>query len=44
MWLSQITIKNCRNFELPDGKLGENAVVLGENQVGNTPVCCSLRV
>jgi putative ATP-dependent endonuclease of the OLD family len=44
MWLSRITIKNFRNFKLLDVKLGENAVVLGENKVGKTNLLFALRL
>ena len=36
MRLSRIIIKNFRNFKSLDVKLGEHAVVLGENKVGKT--------
>jgi putative ATP-dependent endonuclease of the OLD family len=44
MWLSRITIKNFRNFKLLDVKLGEHAVVLGENKVGKTNLLFALRL
>jgi len=44
MWISRITIKNFRNFKLLDVKLGENAVVLGENKVGKTNLLFALRL
>jgi len=44
MWLSRITIKNFRNFKLLDIKLGEHAVVLGENKVGKTNLLFALRL
>src|SRR5580658_3283116 len=44
MWISRITIKNCRNFKLLDVKLGEKAVVLGENKVGKTNLLFALRL
>lgn len=44
MWLSRITIKNFRNFKLMDVKLGEHAVVLGENKVGKTNLLFALRL
>jgi putative ATP-dependent endonuclease of OLD family len=44
MWLSRITIKNFRNFKLLDVKLGEHAVVLGENKVGKTNLLFALPV
>jgi putative ATP-dependent endonuclease of the OLD family len=39
MRLSRIIIKNFRNFRSLDVKLGEHAVVLGENKVGKTTCC-----
>jgi len=36
MWLGRVIIKNFRNFKSLDVKLGEHAVVLGENKVGKT--------
>jgi putative ATP-dependent endonuclease of the OLD family len=44
MWLSRIAIKNFRNFKLLDAKLGEHAVVLGENKVGKTNLLFALRL
>lgn len=44
MWLSRITVKNFRNFKLMDVKLGEHAVVLGENKVGKTNLLFALRL
>ncbi|MGC2330726.1 MAG: AAA family ATPase, partial [Candidatus Acidiferrales bacterium] len=44
MWLSRITIKNFRNFKFLDVKLGEHAVVLGENKVGKTNLLFALRL
>lgn len=44
MWLSRITIKNFRNFKLMDVKLGDHAVVLGENKVGKTNLLFALRL
>ena len=44
MWLSRINIKNFRNFHDLDVKLGEHAVVLGENKVGKTNLLFALRL
>jgi putative ATP-dependent endonuclease of the OLD family len=44
MWLSRITITNYRNFKSLDVKLGQHAVVLGENKVGKTNLLCALRL
>lgn len=44
MWLSRITINNYRNFKSLDVKLGQHAVVLGENKVGKTNLLCALRL
>jgi putative ATP-dependent endonuclease of the OLD family len=44
MRLSRIIIKNFRNFKSLDVKLGEHAVVLGENKVGKTNLLFALRL
>src|ERR1700733_13750200 len=44
MRISRIIIKNFRNFEALDVKLGEHAVVLGENKVGKTNLLFALRL
>ena len=44
MWLSRVIIKNFRNFKSLDVKLGEHAVVLGENKVGKTNLLFALRL
>src|SRR5260370_14105200 len=44
MRLSRSTIKNFRNFRLLDVRLGEHAVVLGENKVGKTNLLFALRL
>ncbi|MBU1223490.1 MAG: AAA family ATPase [Gammaproteobacteria bacterium] len=44
MRLSRIVIKNFRNFKLLDVRLGEHAVVLGENKVGKTNLLFALRL
>lgn len=44
MRLSRITIKNFRNFKDLDVKLGEHAVILGENRVGKTNLIFALRL
>jgi putative ATP-dependent endonuclease of the OLD family len=44
MRLSRIIIKNFRNFESLDVRLGEHAVVLGENKVGKTNLLFALRL
>jgi hypothetical protein len=44
MRLSRIIIKNFRNFKSMDVKLGEHAVVLGENKVGKTNLLFALRL
>ncbi|MGH9502239.1 MAG: ATP-dependent nuclease [Terriglobales bacterium] len=44
MRLSRIVIKNFRNFKSLDVKLGEHAVVLGENKVGKTNLLFALRL
>jgi putative ATP-dependent endonuclease of the OLD family len=44
MRLSRIIIKNFRNFKFLDVKLGEHAVVLGENKVGKTNLLFALRL
>ena len=36
MRLSRIRIKNFRNFKSLNVRLGEHAVILGENKVGKT--------
>jgi hypothetical protein len=42
MWLGRVIIKNFRNFKSLDVKLGEHAVVLGENELGK-PLLFTLR-
>ncbi|ABE30418.1 AAA ATPase domain protein [Paraburkholderia xenovorans LB400] len=44
MRLSRIVIKNFRNFKHFDVRLGEHAVVLGENKVGKTNLLFALRL
>ncbi len=44
MRLSRIVIKNFRNFKLLDVRLGEHAVVLGENKVGKTNLLFALQL
>jgi putative ATP-dependent endonuclease of OLD family len=44
MRISRIIIKNFRNFKALDVKLGEHAVVLGENKVGKTNLLVALRL
>ena len=44
MRLSRIIIKNFRNFKQLDIRLGEHAVVLGENKVGKTNLLFALRL
>lgn len=44
MRLSRIAIKNFRNFKLLDVRLGDHAVVLGENKVGKTNLLFALRL
>lgn len=44
MRLSRIVIRNFRNFKLLDVRLGEHAVVLGENKVGKTNLLFALRL
>jgi putative ATP-dependent endonuclease of OLD family len=44
MRLSRIIVKNFRNFKSLDVKLGEHAVVLGENKVGKTNLLFALRM
>lgn len=44
MRISRIIIKNFRNFKSLDVKLGEHAVVLGENKVGKTNLLFALRL
>ena len=44
MRLSRIVVKNFRNFKLLDVRLGEHAVVLGENKVGKTNLLFALRL
>ncbi len=44
MRLSRIIIKNFRNFRSLNVKLGEHAVVLGENKVGKTNLLFALRL
>ncbi|MGH9327269.1 MAG: ATP-dependent nuclease [Terriglobia bacterium] len=44
MRLSRIIIKNFRNFKFLDVKLGERAVILGENKVGKTNLLFALRL
>lgn len=44
MRLSRIKIKNFRNFKNLDVRLGEHAVILGENKVGKTNLLFALRL
>src|SRR5580704_3638454 len=44
MRISRIIIKNFRNLKSLDVKLGEHAVVLGENKVGKTNLLFALRL
>ncbi len=44
MRLSRIKIKNFRNFKDLDVRLGEHAVILGENKVGKTNLLFALRL
>ncbi len=44
MRLSRIRIKNFRNFKNLNVRLGEHAVVLGENKVGKTNLLFALRL
>lgn len=44
MRLSRIVVKNFRNFKFLDVRLGEHAVVLGENKVGKTNLLFALRL
>lgn len=44
MRLSRIIIKNFRNFKSLDVKLGNHAVILGENKVGKTNLLFALRL
>lgn len=44
MRISRIIIRNFRNFKSLDVKLGEHAVVLGENKVGKTNLLFALRL
>jgi putative ATP-dependent endonuclease of OLD family len=44
MQLSRIKIKNFRNFKSLNVKLGEHAVILGENKVGKTNLLFALRL
>lgn len=44
MRLSRIVIRNFRNFQLLDVRLGHHAVVLGENKVGKTNLLFALRL
>src|SRR5271169_5365090 len=44
MQLSRIRIKNFRNFKSLNVKLGEHAVILGENKVGKTNLLFALRL
>src|SRR5260221_1168687 len=44
MRLSRITIRNFRNFKSLDVRLGQHAVVLGENKVGKTNLLFALRL
>jgi putative ATP-dependent endonuclease of OLD family len=44
MRLSRIIIRNFRNFKLLDIRLGEHAVILGENKVGKTNLLFALRL
>ncbi|WP_202903000.1 ATP-dependent nuclease [Xanthomonas cannabis] len=42
--MSRIVVKNFRNFKFLDVRLGEHAVVLGENKVGKTNLLFALRL
>lgn len=44
MRLSRVIIKNFRNFKFLNVRLGEHAVVLGENKVGKTNFLFALRL
>ena len=44
MRLSRIRIKNFRNFKSLNVRLGEHAVILGENKVGKTNLLFALRL
>jgi putative ATP-dependent endonuclease of the OLD family len=44
MRLTRVIIKNFRNFKFLDVKLGEHAVILGENKVGKTNLLFALRL
>ncbi len=44
MRLSRIVIKNFRNLKHLDVRLGQHAVVLGENKVGKTNLLFALRL
>jgi putative ATP-dependent endonuclease of OLD family len=44
MRLSRVIIKNFRNFKSLDVRLGDHAVVLGENKVGKTNFLFALRL
>ena len=44
MRLSRIKIKNFRNFKMLNVRLGEHAVILGENKVGKTNLLFALRL
>lgn len=44
MRLSRIKIKNFRNFKSLNVRLGEHAVILGENKVGKTNLLFALRL
>lgn len=44
MRLSRVVIKNFRNFKNLDVRLGQHAVVLGENKVGKTNLLFALRL
>src|ERR1700679_1510486 len=44
MRLSRVVIKNFRNFKSLNVKLGDHAVILGENKVGKTNLLFALRL
>ncbi len=44
MRLTRIKIKNFRNFKNLNVRLGEHAVILGENKVGKTNLLFALRL
>ncbi|WP_298869025.1 AAA family ATPase [uncultured Gimesia sp.] len=44
MRISRIQISNFRNFNAVDIKLGENAVIVGENKIGKSNILYALRL